>query len=196
MLVSEAASDKVQAYSNKAIVIASFAVVGTLWAFLNFGLKYFFDEHPSIEGQSLNFIRMASVILYMYGAFRLHVKITIASSYVTKDNYKWCVPLVFFACLLPGNAFKTGKDTALRIVQNTEFTYVIAESLVTPKKNFYKYLGKAGDVHILLTLDNSRHIILPVDKLSPFIAEKYSLLDLPSMNRFRKHIIQLRANSK
>jgi hypothetical protein len=194
MLISEIVSSKIENFSNTTIVFLSFVVVSAMYTFLQFGLSYFIGEHPDSGDKTYHTVYIGVTALYMFGASRLALKVTKSSDYITIENYKWYFPLIYFACLLPGNAYRTGKDTALRIVHNVEFSYVITRSLVTPKKSFYKYLGKAGGVHILLTLDNSRHIILPLDKLAPLIVENYSILDSLSIKRFRTHAKQLHSS--
>lgn len=104
----------------------------------------------------------------------------------TKDNiFYYCALL--FGILLPGRSFITGKETALRIEQSKEFDYVVADSLAGPKQNIYKFLGKTGDYYVLLTYDNIKHIVVPIDKLSPLIVERFSLDDLGSVRRFKAH---------
>ena len=94
---------------------------------------------------------------------------------------------IFFLLLLPCKAYVGGKEKASRILHDLVFDYTIMDSVVYPQKSIYKYLGKAGEYHIILTLDNNQRIIIPSDKMVPLIIEKFSTLDKESVVRFRKH---------
>ena len=90
---------------------------------------------------------------------------------------------ILFIILMPGQAFTTGKGRAIIVKNNRAFDHVVADSLVYPK-GVYKYLGKAGEYQILLTLDNLKRIIVPTSKLNPLVLESFSLDDSASVQRF------------
>ena len=113
-----------------------------------------------------------------------------------KMDIVYMYSLIAFLTLLPSRAFFSGKEEAKRIQQNLNFDYVVTDSLVNPQKSIYKYLGKAGDYHILTTLDNSKCAIIALDKLSPLVFERYSKGDTASMRRFSIYQKELAIQSK
>jgi hypothetical protein len=92
---------------------------------------------------------------------------------------------VVFTCFLPGRSYLTGAENARRIKENKEFDYIVSDSLGNNQKSIYKYLGKAGDYHLLMPLNNTKRIIVPFDKISPLTLENFSLDDPSSIKRFR-----------
>ena len=129
--------------------------------------------------------------LFIISVFVLSFVIVIPHAASKSFNYFFTMVLYTgFLLYLPCQGFLAGKENAMRISQNKEFDYVIADSLAGPK-GFYKYLGKAGDYHVLVTLDNVKRIIVPADELKSLVIEQYSL-DVPaSVRRFKFHVKQL-----
>lgn len=94
---------------------------------------------------------------------------------------------IYFLLFFPCQAYMNGFDHAWQIQHNEVFDYVLADSLAIPEKGIYKYLGKAGEYHILLTLDNLKRVIIPVDKLTPLTIERFIKEDIGSIQRFKAH---------
>jgi hypothetical protein len=94
---------------------------------------------------------------------------------------------IFSVLLFPMHAFTSGKEDAIRIIQNKEFNYIVTDSLQISDKSIYKYLGKTGDFHIVINLQNIKYSIVKLDKLSPLTVEKFSLDDTMSIKRFKAH---------
>ena len=95
---------------------------------------------------------------------------------------------IYFLIILPGQAYFDGLGKAIRIKQGESFNYTIADAIVSPQKKVYKYLGKAGDYHFLLTTDNTKYIIIPTDKLIPLIIENFQATDTSSTRRYKQNI--------
>jgi type III secretory pathway component EscS len=100
---------------------------------------------------------------------------------------------IVFACLLPARSFITGRETALRVAEDKEFFYTIADSLEVPTKQIYKYLGKAGDYHFMLTQVTNKQVVVPCAKTEVLLIEKFSLDDSVSIRRYQFHQKELAA---
>ena len=102
--------------------------------------------------------------------------------------------VLFVILLIPSNAFAMGRTKAHFILENRSFEYVLTEGLASPQKTLYKYVGKVGGFHVLITEDNNKHIIIAADKLSPLVTESFNDEDSVSALRLafnRKALKQL-----
>lgn len=167
-----------------------FALLGILFL-ISFALFYFVlkrYEHNELfnpihlANSKSTFIKyeLAPPVAIIVLAFIIHNK------YISKTLLlpSWWL---FFLLLLPQRAFSDGKTKALSILNSSEFDYIIADSLAVPQKSIYKYLGKAGDYHILENAYNTKSIIVPTSKIAPLIIEKFSIDDTASIRRIRAH---------
>lgn len=175
-------------------LILSLAASVPLFLFLLYGIAYVMGSHPDpVHPESLPvYLFLSSVWFYI--AARLAMRIY-GGMPETFDPIE-VIRILFTICLIvfPSRVFFNAKNEALLIKQNKEFNYIIADSLVGKGRDIYKYLGKVGDSHILLTRDNSKSIIVPTSKIVPLVIESVSLADSASMRRYtanRKSLLTL-----
>jgi hypothetical protein len=102
---------------------------------------------------------------------------------------------LLFIILLPGQAYIDGINRALKIKYGRDFDYTISDAIGHEKK-IYKYLGKAGEYHILISMDNIKRIIIPVGDLKPLVLEKFFVDDTASVRLFKNNQRQLVLNLK
>lgn len=165
-------------------VFLSLAASVVIIAFLFTGFSYAIGKHPDpVHAESLPVYLFLSTSWY-YIAARAAMRIY-GGMPETFDAFEVAKILLTVGLIaFPSRVFFNARNEALLIQQNKEFNYVIADSLVGKERNIYKYLGKVGDSHILLTRDNSKSIIVPTSKIVPLIIETVSLTDSASMRRY------------
>jgi hypothetical protein len=81
----------------------------------------------------------------------------------TKANIAQASSLLFLLFLL-GRTYLTGKEIALLAKYDIVYNYVVTNDSDTGRKARFKYLGKAGDYQMLLSIDNQRFTIAPASK--------------------------------
>jgi hypothetical protein len=137
--------------------------------------KLFFKKTTTTTVTNLdsnNYFNTLRVILTSIGAIiSFLIDETLPKQGAAKDAIRYSV--ILFFCLMPFEANVDGKTQARRIEQNERYDYTVVDSLATPEKAVYKFLGKAGDYYILLSFDNTKRIIVPVTKLNPLLIESY-----------------------
>lgn len=181
---------------TKEIRVITQIVLSIFFAFVfffcfRFAFAFFVHKrlHTDIDDKN----HLIAVLTSLFFVLAVVLSFVTAASHAISKSFNYFFTTILytgFLLYLPCQGFLAGKENAMRISQNKEFDYVIADSLAGPK-GFYKYLGKAGDYHVLVTLDNVKRIIVPADELNPLVIEQYSL-DVPaSIRRFRFHIKQL-----
>jgi hypothetical protein len=106
------------------------------------------------------------------------------------------ISLLICALITPSLSYAKGKANSWLIINNKNFDYVIKENLTKSRIPIYKYLGKAGEHHILSTLDNAKRIVISYDELKPLIIENYFVDDKQSVQRFRFHLKQISASKQ
>jgi hypothetical protein len=127
------------------------------------------------------FRNIAGILLFVFVVITAKVESTFTPTSISKSTLRFSYLL--FALYLPCQANIDGRINALVIHENEEFNYVKVDSIAAPK-GIYKYLGKAGDYHFLLSTDNIKQVIMPSDKMNSLVIEHFSRKDRLSVARF------------
>jgi len=183
-----------KSWSNKKIVIISLLSTLVIYYAFYYGTTELMINHPDVKTKGGYFVRIGIYIIYLFLTVRLTLKICfwIITPQI-KEYYNWIYFSIYCLIAIPGKTYMSGKDNALRIIQNKEFEYVSTYSLTAKKPWIYKYLGKAGEYYLLSTLDNKRFIIAPTSKLSPLITSRFLVTDSISTREFRLRVNLLTA---
>jgi hypothetical protein len=137
---------------------------------------------PGNVAKSMNtFAYTGGFLLAVITLVAVKIESTFTPTSIIKSTLRFSS--LVFVLYLPCQANLDGRTNALAIQENEAFNYVEIDSVAAPK-GVYKYLGKAGDYHFLLSTDNLKQVIVPSDKMNPLIIERFSRNNQSSVARF------------
>ncbi|HEX8349218.1 MAG TPA: hypothetical protein VF598_04590, partial [Hymenobacter sp.] len=152
--------------------------------FLTYGIGHLMQQHPDVDYTAGDLPKtiapLVAPVVVVFVSSAIYAILLVNGI----EPKIWRFVLIYFLVLFPCRVYQNAASEAKRVIQNKEFSYVMANNITKPAKAVYKYLGKVGDYYVLLSEDNVKSIVVPTSALAPLIIETYSQLDTPSMKRF------------